>query len=93
MKIAHCVKAGSFILAAALFAGLSLIPHAVAQERSYLVDLNAKTISDLGTLGGSNTKAYGINNSGQVVGYSLTADGVRGRMGLALETLAPRALA
>src|ERR1700680_83879 len=30
---------------------------------------------DLGTLGGTGSYAYGINKSGEVVGYSLLADG------------------
>ena len=34
-------------------------------------------IVDLGTLGGSVGRAYGINNSGQVVGWSYTAGGKR----------------
>jgi len=33
------------------------------------------TITDLGTLGGSSSTAEGINSLGQVVGYSVRADG------------------
>lgn len=33
------------------------------------------TLQDLGTLGGLRSTAYGINDLGQVVGYSLTANG------------------
>ncbi len=32
-------------------------------------------MTDLGTLGGSNSLAYGVNLAGQVVGYSETAAG------------------
>lgn len=34
-------------------------------------------MTDIGTLGGNDTQAFGINDTGQVVGYSKTADGNR----------------
>jgi len=40
-------------------------------------------MSDLGTLGGNTSRALGINNSGQVVGLSLTASGGDARLSLA----------
>lgn len=43
--------------------------------RSYIVDTNTSSISQIGSLSGSDTFATAINNSGQVVGYSASADG------------------
>jgi uncharacterized membrane protein len=64
----------SLVLATALGAGLDLgfSSNVFAQEtHSYIVDLNSKTVTDLGTLGGNFTVANGINEAGQVVGYSI----------------------
>jgi probable HAF family extracellular repeat protein len=61
-----------FILAAAFLAGLGFGTSAYAQAvvRSYLVDLNSKAVTDVGDLGSSieRTRAFGINDAGQVVG-------------------------
>ncbi len=51
MKIIRGFKVRGFILAAALSAGLGF-GSASAQANSYLVDLNSKTVIDIGTLGG-----------------------------------------
>ena len=71
MKIIRGFKVRGFILAAALSAGLGF-GSASAQANSYLVDLNSKTVIDIGTLGG-NTSVSDINDAGQVAGYSGTA--------------------
>jgi probable HAF family extracellular repeat protein len=79
MILHHCFKVRSLILTVALIAGLSLGTHAAAQERSFLVDLNSKTATDLGTLGGNRTVARAINDAGQVVGTSETVGDWRTR--------------
>lgn len=40
-----------------------------------LVAATLYAATDLGTLGGSSTVGYGINNAGQVTGFSQTAQG------------------
>ena len=77
MKITRGFKVRGFILAAAFSAGLGFAASASAQQQvhSYLIDLNSKTVTDIGTLGGPNTNALGVNASGQVVGWSNTAGG------------------
>ena len=70
----QCFKIRNFILAAAVIAGLSLGAHATAQERPFLVDLNSRTVTEIGTLGGSRTVASAINDAGQVAGYSITSE-------------------
>ena len=69
MKIIRGFKVRGFILAAAFSAGLGFGTSASAQvQHSYLIDLNSKTVTDIGTLGGTDSHAYGINDAGQVVG-------------------------
>lgn len=52
----------------ALFFALCNVGHAQELPYTYIV-------TDLGTLGGNSSYAYGINNNGQVVGSSATASG------------------
>ena len=56
--------------AALALALLTLAPVAAAQGQPPRYQL-----TDLGTLGGSESEALGLNDAGQVVGWSLTADG------------------
>ncbi|SEO37768.1 probable extracellular repeat, HAF family [Nitrosospira multiformis] len=77
MKIICGFKIRGFILASAFSAGLCFGTSASAQVRSYLIDLNSKTATVIGTLGGTFTSAQGINDAGQVVGWSYTAGGAQ----------------
>jgi probable HAF family extracellular repeat protein len=76
MKITHSPKIQSLILAAALSIGLGFVSPVSAEiTHAYIVDSNGKGLTDLGTLGGGYSFAFGINDAGQVVGYSDTAAG------------------
>jgi hypothetical protein len=69
MKITLGFKVRGFILAAAFSAGLGFGTSASAQEEErpyYLIDLNKKTVTGLGTFNGGYASA--INDAGQVVG-------------------------
>ena len=66
MNIHHCYTLRNLILAAVLTIGFA--SSALAQARALFVDLNSKEATDLGTLGGNYSYAYGINDAGQVVG-------------------------
>ncbi len=69
MKITRSSKIQSLILAAALSIGLGFVSPVSAQvTHSYILDSNGKGLTDLGTLGGDYSYAYGINDAGQVVG-------------------------
>src|SRR5687768_5679191 len=72
MTLSLCFKVRSLILAAALIAVISLSTDAAAQERSFLVDLNNNIVTPLGTLGGPFSIPQGINDTGEVAGWSPT---------------------
>ena len=64
-------KVRHLILAAALTTGPGFVNPANA-EIAFLVDLNSRTAIALGTLGGGESNALGINDAEQVAGYSPT---------------------
>jgi probable HAF family extracellular repeat protein len=69
--LSHSFKVRHLILAAALTTGPGFVNPANA-EIAFLVDLNSRTAIALGTLGGGESNALGINDAGQVAGYSPT---------------------
>ncbi|PTQ77651.1 putative secreted protein with PEP-CTERM sorting signal [Nitrosospira multiformis] len=80
MTLSQCFRARHLILAAVLTTSLGLVNVANAQQQSFLVDLSSRTATPLGTLGATFTTAttpLGINDAGQVVGLSYTANNVQ----------------
>ena len=76
MTLSQCFNVRHLILVAALTTGLSFANHANAQIHAVLIDyLNTRTVTPLGTLGGDWSQPSDINNAGQVVGDSTTAEG------------------
>lgn len=55
---------------------LSCASGAMAQHQHAFIWDSTNGMTDLGTLGGDTSNAFGINDSGQVVGYSYLADNV-----------------
>ena len=64
MKIAFSSTIQSLVLAAALGMGLCFVPPVSAQRHAYIADSNGKGVTALGTLGGSDSSASGINDAG-----------------------------
>ncbi|WP_091137433.1 PEP-CTERM sorting domain-containing protein [Nitrosospira sp. Nsp14] len=77
MKTTHCSTSRRFFLGAALFAGAGFVTQAAAQaqERSYLIDLKSKTLTELRSPDGGQAHATAMNDAGQVVGFSYTPAG------------------
>ena len=72
MKTLTGANLRSFLLAAAFLAGVGCATHASA--RSYLIDLNSRTATDLGPLGRT-SYAHGVNDAGEVVGKFIAGYG------------------
>ncbi|WON73955.1 PEP-CTERM sorting domain-containing protein [Nitrosospira sp. Is2] len=74
MKIPRRVERRRLMLSTVLFVNLFFSAYAVAQQRSFLVDLNTRTATELTGLGRSTTAAA-INDAGEVVGHSFVSRG------------------
>ena len=77
MKISLPSRLRRFLLATAFLAGMVWNIQASAQQYAYLIDLNTRTATDLGTLGGMDSSAGAVNDEGQVAGWAEMADGNR----------------
>jgi probable HAF family extracellular repeat protein len=78
----------SLVLAASLSAGPGFVLPAYAQDHSYLVDLNSKTVTEIGSLqGGGESFATGINDTGQVIGSSASHAFITGPNGVGITDL------
>ncbi len=71
MKITYCFKVRSFVLAAALGAGLNFASPAFAA--SWIFGPNGEGLTRLETLEGHDTFGRAINDAGQVAGFAVTA--------------------
>src|SRR5205823_13926808 len=52
------------------------INNASGSYQGFFVDTNALTMTPLGTLGGTQGRTHGLNDSGQVCGWSTLASGL-----------------
>ena len=75
MNIHRCYTLCNLVLTAVLGIGFTSSALAQLRERALFVDLTSKEATDLGTLGGGFSGAYGINDAGQAVGQSYTYNG------------------
>ena len=87
MKTAACPKILSLVLGATLAARLSLATPGIAQDRFYLIDLNSRTATELGSLGGGVTVAQPPNDLGQVAGYASSLSFITGPDGVGMTAL------
>ena len=89
MRIDYRSRCRRFFLGTALLASFAFVTQAAAQaqERSYLIDLNSKTVTKLESWNGGSVNAKAINDSGQVVGEAASRAFITGAHGLGMTNL------